>query len=60
VDLLSRNPATGQSVLASLNLTSDYDRADPDELNRGLRAALKPGTPMRARFEASGFGRTAT
>jgi hypothetical protein len=49
VDLLSRNPATGAGARASLQLDfSDYDRADPDELNRILWAALKPGEPMPA------------
>ena len=49
VDLLSRNPATGAGARASLKLDfSDYDRADPDELNRILWGALKPGQPMPA------------
>ncbi len=49
VDLLSRNAATGAGARASLQLDfSDYDRADPDELNRILWAALKPGEPMPA------------
>ena len=49
VDLLSRNAATGDGARASLQLDfSDYDRADPDELNRILWAALKPGEPMPA------------
>jgi hypothetical protein len=49
VNLLSRNPATGAGARASLKLDfSDYDRADPDELNRILWAALKPGVPMPA------------
>lgn len=49
VNLLSRNPATGEGARASLKLDfSDYDRADPDELNRILWAALKPGVPMPA------------
>jgi YVTN family beta-propeller protein len=49
VDLLSRNPATGAGARASLQLDfSDYDRADPDGLNRILWAALKPGEPMPA------------
>ena len=48
-NLLSRNPATGAGARASLKLDfSDYDRADPDELNRILWAALKPGIPMPA------------
>jgi hypothetical protein len=49
VNLLSRNPATGAGARASLKLDfSDYDRAEPDELNRILWAALKPGVPMPA------------
>jgi YVTN family beta-propeller protein len=49
VDLMSRNPATGPGARASLKLDfSDYDRADPDELNRILWAALKPGQAMPA------------
>jgi YVTN family beta-propeller protein len=49
VDLMARNPATGAGARASLQLDfSDYDRADPDELNRILWAALKPGQPMPA------------
>src|SRR5262249_51205853 len=45
-DLTARNPATGAGARASLKLDfSDYDRADPDELNRILWAALKPGKP---------------
>ena len=49
VDLLARNPATGAGARASLKLDfSDYDRADPDELNRILWSALKPGQPMPA------------
>jgi YVTN family beta-propeller protein len=49
VDLLSKNPATGAGARASLKLDfSDYDRADPDELNRILWAAIRPGEPMPA------------
>ncbi len=49
VDLLSRNPATGAGARASLKLDfSDYDLADPDELNQILWAALKPGQPIPA------------
>jgi YVTN family beta-propeller protein len=47
--LTEKNPATGALALASLKLDfSDYDRTDPDELNRILWAALKPGEPMPA------------
>ena len=46
-DLTSRNPATGPGAVASLKMDfSDYDRADPDELNRVLWEALKPGERM--------------
>jgi YVTN family beta-propeller protein len=49
VDLTARNPATGPGARASLKLDfSDIDRADPDELNEILWAALKPGVPMPA------------
>jgi YVTN family beta-propeller protein len=48
-NLSMRNPATGALARASLKLDfSDYDRADPDELNRILWAALKPGETMPA------------
>jgi YVTN family beta-propeller protein len=48
-NLAARNPATGAGPRASLKLDfSDYDRADPDELNEILWAALKPGIPMPA------------
>ncbi|HLK64212.1 MAG TPA: bifunctional YncE family protein/alkaline phosphatase family protein [Bryobacteraceae bacterium] len=48
-DLMARNPATGPGARASLKLDfSDYDRADPDELNEILWSALKPGKPMPA------------
>jgi YVTN family beta-propeller protein len=48
-DLTARNPATGAGAVASMRLDfSDYDRADPDELNRILWGALKPGQPMPA------------
>ena len=49
VDLEARNPKGGPGDAASLRLDfSDYDRADPDELNRILWEALKPGRPMPA------------
>ena len=48
-DLSMRNPATGALARASLKLDfSDYDRADPDELNRILWSALKPGETIPA------------
>ena len=49
IDLMTKNPNTGAGARASLKLDfSDYDRADPDELNRILWSALKPGEPMPA------------
>jgi hypothetical protein len=49
VDLMARNPETGPGAVASLKLDfSAYDRADPDELNRILWMALRPGQPMPA------------
>ena len=49
VDLMARNPASGPLARASLKLDfSDVDRADPDELNEILWAALKPGIPVPA------------
>jgi len=49
VDLQARNPKTGPLVGASARLDfSDYDRADPDELNRILWKALKGNEPMPA------------
>ncbi|HVW84692.1 MAG TPA: alkaline phosphatase family protein, partial [Bryobacteraceae bacterium] len=49
VDLMSKNPMTGEGARASLKLDfSDYDRADPDELNRILWTAIRPGEPMPA------------
>ena len=48
-DLMTRNPATSAGAPATLKMDfSDYDRADPDELNRVLWDALKPGQPMPA------------
>jgi hypothetical protein len=49
IDLMSKNPATGPGARASLKLDfSDVDRADPDELNRILWVAIRPGEPMPA------------
>jgi YVTN family beta-propeller protein len=48
-DLTMRNPSTGAGAIASMKLDfSDYDRADPDELNRILWNALRSGEPMPA------------
>ena len=44
-----RNPRRGGGAIASMKLDfSDYDRADPDELNRILWDVLRPGEPMPA------------
>ena len=49
IDLMSKNPASGPGARASLKLDfSDYDRADPNELNRILWSAMRPGEPMPA------------
>jgi hypothetical protein len=48
-ELTARNPAAGAGARASLKLDfSDYDRADPDELNRILWEAIKPGQKVPA------------
>jgi YVTN family beta-propeller protein len=48
-DLEARNPPGGPGDSASRKLDfSDFDRADPDELNRILWEALKPGHEMPA------------
>jgi YVTN family beta-propeller protein len=48
-DLTMRNPPTGPGAVASMKLDfSDYDLADPDELNRILWNGLRPGEPMPA------------
>ena len=48
-DLEARNPKGGPGDSASRKLDfSDFDRADPDELNRILWEALKPGKDMPA------------
>jgi len=49
VDLEARNPKDGPLAKASARLDfSDYDRADPDELNRILWQAVKGSEPMPA------------
>jgi hypothetical protein len=49
VDLEARNPKDGPLAKASATLDfSDYDRADPDELNRILWQAVKGSEPMPA------------
>ena len=56
IDLMTRNADKGPGATASLRLDfSDYDRADPDELNRILWAALKPGLPMPAPVRSGHF-----
>ncbi|MGH9582390.1 MAG: beta-propeller fold lactonase family protein [Bryobacteraceae bacterium] len=55
-DLFAKNPAKGPGAEASLKLDlSGYDRADPDEMNRILWAALKPGVPMPAPVRNASF-----
>jgi YVTN family beta-propeller protein len=55
-DLEARNPATGPGAAASAKLDfSDYDRADPDALNRILWEALRPGQPMPAPVHSAAF-----
>jgi hypothetical protein len=49
IDLLAKNPEKGPAAEASLLLDfSDFDRADPEEMNRILWEALKPGVPIPA------------
>lgn len=58
VDLTARNPETGPGAVASMKLDfSEYDRADPDELNRILWAALRPGEPMPAPVRSARLSR---
>jgi YVTN family beta-propeller protein len=49
IDLLAKNPGKGAAAEASLRLDfSGFDRADPQEMNRILWEALKPGVPLPA------------
>jgi len=49
VDLEARNPKGGKAADESSKLDfSDFDRADPDELNRILWDAYRPGKEMPA------------
>jgi YVTN family beta-propeller protein len=58
VDLMARNPSTGEGALESAQLDfSDVDRADPQKLNRILWNALKPGRPMPAPVRSWAVGR---
>jgi YVTN family beta-propeller protein len=55
IDLVAKNPAKGPGAEASLKLDlSAFDRADPEEMNRILWEALKPGislpSPVRSAF----------
>ncbi|HEY7210534.1 MAG TPA: beta-propeller fold lactonase family protein [Bryobacteraceae bacterium] len=59
VDLFAKNPAHGPDAEASLKLDfSEYDRADPSEMNRILWRALKPGidepAPVRSMLGSAG------
>jgi hypothetical protein len=58
VDLAATNPDKGPGAEASLQLDfSDYDRANPDELNRILWTALKPGVPLPAPVRSAALAR---
>ena len=58
-DLMARNPTTGAGAIASMKLDfSDYDRADPDALNRILWQAIRPGEPMPAPVRSVRVGRS--
>jgi DNA-binding beta-propeller fold protein YncE len=55
-DLQAKNPDTGPGAVASAKLDfSDVDRADPDELNKILWDALRPGEPMPAPVHSAVF-----
>jgi hypothetical protein len=55
-DLQAKNPATGPGAEASAKLDfSDWDRADPDALNKILWEALRPGEPMPAPVHSAVF-----
>jgi YVTN family beta-propeller protein len=57
VDLLARNPATGEGARRSARLDwSDYDLADFDELNEILWRALKGDQPMPAPVRSAVLG----
>jgi YVTN family beta-propeller protein len=58
-DLFAKNPPKGSGAEASLRLDlSDYDRADPNEMNRILWEALRPGVAMPAPVRSAVFART--
>jgi hypothetical protein len=49
ISLYAKNPMTGPGARASLKLDfSAFDRADPDEMNRILWEAFKPGSSLPA------------
>lgn len=55
-DLQAKNPATGPGAAASAKLDfSDWDRADPDAMNKILWEALRPGEPMPAPVHSAAF-----
>jgi len=55
-DLQAKNPMTGPGAVASAKLDfSDWDRADPDALNKILWEALRPGEPMPAPVHSAAF-----
>jgi hypothetical protein len=55
-DIMAKNPTTGPGAVASAKLDfSDYDRADPDTLNKILWDALRPGESMPAPVHSAAF-----
>jgi len=55
-DLQAKNPETGPGSAASAKLDfSDWDRADPDALNKILWEALRPGEAMPAPVHSAAF-----
>lgn len=55
-DLLAKNPSKGAGAEASLRLDlSGYDRADPNDMNRILWEALKPGVALPAPVRSALF-----
>ena len=58
VDLLARNPKNGKGAEISRRMDwSDYDRADPDVLNRLLWTAYKGEKPMPAPMRSAWWAR---
>lgn len=58
VDLLARNPKAGKGAEISRKMDfSDYDRADPDLLNRLLWMSVKGDEPLPAPVRSAAFTR---